>query len=62
MEKAISELTSKIESGGNGLTESAQKIANIALGSFRERLLDKALNIAKAIISFEDELKTPSKS
>jgi len=55
MEKAVKELAEKVEQGAS-LTESAQRIARVAIDSFNHELLDKALDIVKAIIHFEDEL------
>lgn len=38
------------------MTESAIKIATFALKTYKGELLDKALNISKAITDFEDKL------
>lgn len=41
----------------SSLTELAIKIADIALGSFKGELLNKALAISKAVVDFDDELR-----
>ena len=62
MEKVIKEVVNQMESVGESeyvrtpLTQYAVKIAEIALTSFRDELLVKALSIAKAIVDFENEM------
>lgn len=64
MEEVIREVAQNISNIRSGredfseLTQCAVKIAETALCSFHGVLLDKALNIAKAIVEYEDELKT----
>lgn len=58
MEKIIEEVQKGIgQLDRQKMTESAIKIATFALKTFSGELLDKALNISKSIIDFEDKLK-----
>ena len=66
MENEIKKVAEEIESGnmliGEGntvLTNCAISIAGIALSSFKDELLSKALNISKAIVEYESELLSP---
>jgi len=63
MEKKIKEAATLITGGEepSDLTQCAIAIATLALSSFRDTLRDKALNVAKAIADYEDELLTMGK-
>ena len=69
MEKEIEQLGNAIEEKFpqiNGedysiFTAEASRIANIALCSFHGELLSRALDIAKAIVEFEDALTLAGK-
>ena len=58
MEKEVKIATDLItdESDVSGLTQCAVRIATIALTDLKDGLREKALNVAKAIAEYEDEL------
>jgi hypothetical protein len=57
MEELIKETAEKFYKGDSQLTSSAILIADCALRTYTGVLLDKALEISKAIIAYEDALK-----
>ena len=62
MKDEIDKVAVSLTIAGNGpdvFIEQAKKIACIALDHFNEELLDRALDIAKAVAKFAHEMERP---
>ncbi len=62
MKDEIARVAARLEVAGSGpdvFIEEAKKIACIALDHFNEELLDRALDIAKAVAKFAHEMERP---
>ena len=55
--KEIVDSTSEVETVVSPLTQCALDIAHVAITAFSGNLRDRALDIAKAIADYEDEVK-----
>ena len=64
MKDKVEEVAKRFKEMGPGeedeFTKFAQEIASISLGTFTGRLLERGLDIAKAIAEFSCELNKPS--